>query len=311
MIRQAVQLSGKSNVQLVTSSLLISDFLWQRNQLIIEVLGSVQHRDHKTGDMELIEHWDMSHFWMRSALNLERIVDRPQFGCVVSKDESEVIITGPAFNVFSSWGSRIMDLTKKCFIMDINIEGYKWIVAAAYHTKIGHKNQAALVCSDRFEFITNYARPNTTGTLLLFDTSTGDVITTMNNQHVSSEVLKFCQDGSYIIARLNDEQCLAVIDSAELIVLRTFPHSFLCFPYSYHTVYPMFPVVSNCGTKMAVLEWNKTSSEPDVYVFHLPCALLPLMNLTKIVILQSLHYPCEVNLLPLPSKLKHFIQCQQ
>jgi len=46
MIRQAVQLSGKSNVQLVTSSLLISDFLWQRNQLIIEVLGSVQHRDH-------------------------------------------------------------------------------------------------------------------------------------------------------------------------------------------------------------------------------------------------------------------------
>ena len=146
---------------------------------------------------------------------------------------------------------------------------------------------------------------------MLFDTATSKVIMRLNGHHASSEVLKFSPDGQFLITRLNDEQHLAVIDASELIVLQTFPHNFHCFPYNYHTVYQMFPLLSNCATKMAVLEWNETSAEPDVYTFDLPRTMLTLKKLARITILGTLKCSHHIDSLPLPRTLKVFLQWQQ
>ena len=201
------------------------------------------------------------------------------------------------------------------------MEGYSWAAAAVFHTKAGHENTLAVICCRRFEYIENYARPNTTGTLLLMDISSNEILASLKSKSASTEVLKFTRDGRFILTRINEDRCLAVLDSTQLTILKTIPHNVSLFPpnhYSFTVLYPLFPLPSRSDSRLVVLDWDNTRSDVTsgdiqthkawVKIVKLPETMRPLKSLCRTLILDSLYDMGDVNALPLPPVLKRYIQ---
>ena len=207
-------------------------------------------------------------------------------------------------------------------LQDIQIEGYSLAAAAVFHTKAGYENTVAVICCKHFDNIENHARPNITGTLLLLDTSSDQIIASLQSKSASTEVLKLTRDGRFILTRINEDRCLAVLDSTQLIILKTISHDFNLFPpnhYSLTILYTLFPVLSKSDTRLVLLDWNNPISgvsykdrcmdnEACVKIVDIPETLRPLKAICRSVILDSLCDVGDANALPLPSSLQIYIQ---
>ena len=156
MIRRAVQLSGRRHIKHVKDNLLITDFKWQTNQFIVEILdkdprdqennstifnsprwygssiyiigvltsGFLAYSDHDGTIADLLyidkcqcEMTKIEEWDLRNFwLTSGTIVGRPDFWCTICRDESLALIIGPSWNASTSWGCRILDIRQKRFV---------------------------------------------------------------------------------------------------------------------------------------------------------------------------------------------------
>ena len=111
----------------------------------------------------------------------------------------------------------------------------------------------------------------------------------------------------YYVDRNNPEVKIALFDSNSLNRLHTISLRVFNIRVCYINMYPMF---SECGTQMALLETNKDSEgriEKKVKVFQLPIPL-DLQYRCRIVILRCCRNLSDLDKLKLPKKLLYYLK---
>ena len=160
-----------------------------------------------------------------------------------------------------------------------------------------------MVVVDKHEFIENFARPNTTGTLVCYDLNTDTITNKFIQKSVSTEVLKFNRTGDLLFARTNSDKSICILNSKSLTVLRSVRHDVGGFPpnhYSYTLFYPFFPLIGRWDSHIAVVQWTGDAS---IEVTTLPrvqrtllqlCRLAVLGHMTDVRLLTSQHLPSSL-----------------